>query len=69
MNDVRRVERTVTQEEIDKVKSFDWAFYYKSDSMEDSNKILECPACEVMIFPPQGSTEFVCKRCGEKILL
>lgn len=69
MNNVKRVNCTVTDEEIEKIKNLDWASYYKNYSVEDSDKLLECPKCKVMIFPQKGDTEFICKRCGEKILL
>ncbi len=69
MQNIKRTSRNVTEEEIEKIKSLDWASYYKNYSVEDSDKILECPKCKVMIFPPKGATEFICKRCGEKILL
>jgi hypothetical protein len=68
MNNIKRVNCKVTEEEIEKIKSLDWATYYKSfPNMDES--IRSCPKCDVMIFPQQGDTEFICKRCGEKILL
>lgn len=68
MNNIRRMNTTVTEEEIERVKSLDWASYYQSfPNMDESIK--SCPKCDVMIFPQQGDTEFVCKRCGEKIML
>lgn len=69
MNNIKRIDKKVTEEEIEKIKSLDWASYYKNYSIEDSDKIHECPKCKVMIFPQKGDTEFTCKKCGEKIIL
>ncbi len=68
MNNIRRMNTTVTEEEIERVKSLDWASYYQGfPNMDESIK--SCPKCDVMIFPPQGAAEFICKRCGEEITL
>lgn len=68
MNTIKRAGHNVTEEEIQKIKDLDWENYFKSfPNMDES--IRSCPKCKVMIFPQQDDTEFICKRCGEKIIL
>ncbi|NVN89257.1 MAG: hypothetical protein HXX11_01525 [Desulfuromonadales bacterium] len=68
MNTIKKVDHNVTEEEVQKIKNLDWDGYFKSFTNMDES-IRTCPKCKVMIFPQQGETEFICKRCEEKIIL
>ena len=68
MNNLKKTTVKVTEEELEEIKNLDWAGYFRDFPNENGN-IRTCPACRVMIFPPEGATEFVCKGCGEKITL
>jgi len=68
MNNIRLVNKELSAEEIQKIKDLDWANYFKAFVNMDEG-IRTCPKCKVMIFPQQGATEFICKRCEEKIIL
>ena len=67
MNRIKKTDRNVTEEEIQKIKDLDWASYYKNYSVEDSDKIMECPHCKVMLFPKPDQTEIICRSCNAKI--
>lgn len=69
MNNMKRTTVSMSDEEINEMKEFDWASYYSTQYNRDAVVIRTCPACKVMIFPQEGETEFICKRCGEKIIL
>lgn len=69
MNNMKRTTVSMSDEEIREIKEFDWASYYSTQHNRDAAVIRTCPACKVMIFPQEGATEFICKRCGEKIVL
>ena len=69
MNNMKKTTVTMSEEEISKMKGIDWAAYYSTQQNRDAVQIRTCPKCKVMIFPQPGETEFICKRCGERIAL
>jgi len=69
MNNIKKATVSMSEEEIRRIKELDWASYHQNHPDRDSGQIRTCPKCKVMIFPQPGETEFICKRCDEKITL
>jgi len=67
MQNVIRTQKTISEEELNKIKEMDWNSYYQEANPPEMQGMANCPKCNTIILIRQDQAELSCYRCGEII--
>jgi uncharacterized paraquat-inducible protein A len=67
MQNVVRSTKTLTEEELAKLKEVDWDTYYRESAPEELKGLTNCPDCNSILIARDDQPETSCYRCGKKI--
>jgi hypothetical protein len=65
MQNVIRAPKTVSEEELKRIKELDWNSYYKETTPSDIQGMTNCPNCNAIVCIGQDQSEISCYSCGE----
>ena len=67
MQNTIRANRTVSEEELNKIKEMDWDSYYRESLPPEMQGLMNCPNCNAIILSRDDQSELSCYRCGQTI--
>jgi len=67
MQNVIRSKQSLSDEELAKLKEFDWESYYRESASAEVRGMSNCPDCNAILVAPDDQQEFTCYNCGRKI--
>lgn len=67
MQNVVRSNKTMTEEELAKLKNVDWESYYRESAPAELKGLTNCPDCNSILIAREDQPEICCYRCGKKI--
>jgi len=67
MQNVIRSKKTLSDEELAKLKEIDWESYYRESASAELKGLSNCPDCNSILIVPDEQPELTCYNCGKKI--
>lgn len=67
MQNTIRANRTVSEEELNKIKEMDWDSYYRESLPSEMQGLMNCPNCNTIILCRDDQPELSCYQCGHGI--
>jgi aspartate carbamoyltransferase regulatory subunit len=67
MQNTIRANRTVTEEELNKIKEMDWDSYYRESLPQEMQGLMNCPNCNAIVVSRDEQSELTCYQCGHLI--
>jgi len=67
MQNVIRSKKTLSEEELAKLKEIDWESYYRESATAELKGLSNCPDCKAILIAPDEQSELSCYNCGKKI--
>ena len=67
MQNVVRSKKSMTEEELAKLKEIDWEAYYRESASAEVKGLTNCPQCKTIIIAREDQPQSFCYQCGEKL--
>jgi hypothetical protein len=67
MKNVVRSTKTISDEELAKLKELDWEAYYRESAPTELQGLSTCPDCNAIVIVTDEQPEVSCYQCGKKI--
>jgi len=67
MQNVIKAQKTVSEEELKKIREMDWNAYYNESAPPDMQRMENCPDCSAIIMVRQDQSEITCYSCKKQI--
>jgi hypothetical protein len=67
MQNVVRSNKSMSEEELAKLKEIDWEAYYRESASAEVKGLTNCPHCKTIIIAREDQSESSCYQCGKKL--
>jgi hypothetical protein len=67
MQNVIKANKSVSEEEIAKVKEMNWESYYRETASPETKGLINCPNCNAINILRDDQPETLCYGCGQKL--